>query len=259
MGIGSRRFHQTTVHKSRVESCLRINHRNHRRSRRFTMRTCNRNSMTKTHNLRQHLRPLNHRDPRLTRRNDFRIIGFNRTGHHHHAGLFNICRFVFEKNLGTELAQTLSHRTVGNIRTGHHIAFIQQHFGDSAHPCTADTDKMNLLYPAHSRYKISQTFVKIVLFHLIILFFIFLFSYLLFSYLLPSSLLPVLYYLALCYLATLIIISATRSAACGFAMFLAVSAMAANLLRSNCCKSAVIRSAVNSTCGTTIAAPTSAK
>ncbi|MNS66224.1 hypothetical protein D3C72_994270 [compost metagenome] len=72
--VNARRFYQATVNEGRIKTGFCINTGDHRRGRRFTVGTRNGNTVTKTHQLSQHLCAANHRNTRFVRGNNLRVI-----------------------------------------------------------------------------------------------------------------------------------------------------------------------------------------
>ena len=103
-------FHQTAVDESRIQTRFRIDAGDHRRGRGFTVGPGNGDTVTKTHQLCQHLRTADHRDTRFMGRNNFRVIRRNSAGHHHHARITHVFRAMIKENRGAQIRQLLRHR-----------------------------------------------------------------------------------------------------------------------------------------------------
>ena len=70
----ARGFDQAAVDERRVETRFRINTGNHRRGRGFTVGPGNRDAVAEAHQLRQHFGTADHRNARVMRGNDFRVV-----------------------------------------------------------------------------------------------------------------------------------------------------------------------------------------
>ena len=163
-GMYARSLHQPTVDEGRIEAGFGVNAGYHRGGRGFAVRTGNRNPVTETHEFRQHFRAADHRNARFVRGDDFRVIRGDRAGHHDNAGIAHVFRAMVEINGGAKLRQLLSHRIRREIGAANLVAFIRQHFGNTAHTGTADADKVNVPDATHLGHYGTQ-FCQILCIH----------------------------------------------------------------------------------------------
>ncbi len=117
-------FHQTTVNERRVETRFRINAGDHRCCGGFTVRAGHRNAVTETHQFRQHFRATDHRNARLVRRNDFRVIRGDSAGHYNHARIAHVFRAMIEIDSRPQRRQLLRNRVWRQVRPTDLIAFV---------------------------------------------------------------------------------------------------------------------------------------
>ncbi|CCK01034.1 hypothetical protein BN129_540 [Cronobacter sakazakii 701] len=154
--VRPRRFHQTAVNERRVEARFGINTRYHRSGRRFAMRTGNRDTVTKTHQLRQHFGAADNRNTRLMRRHDLRVIRRDSTRHHHHARIKHVFRAMVEINGGAQRRQLLRDSVRRQIGPADLVAFIRQHFRNAAHTGAADANEVNVPDATHLGHDRTQ-------------------------------------------------------------------------------------------------------
>ena len=162
--MDARRFHQPAVDESRVQPGFGVNTGYHRGGGGFAMGPGNGDPVTEAHQLRQHFRTTDHRDTRLVRGDDFRVIGGNRAGNYDHAGIAHVFRAMVEINSGAKLRQLLGHRIRRQVGAADLVTFVSQHFGNTAHTGTADADKVNVPDATHLGHYGTQ-FCQILCIH----------------------------------------------------------------------------------------------
>ncbi len=163
-GMYARRFYQPAVDKGRVQPGLGVNAGYHRGGGGFAVGPGNGDPVAKAHQLRQHFGTTDHRDTRLMRGNDFRVICRNRAGNDNHAGITHVFRAMVEINGGAKLRQLLGHRIRRQVGAADLVTFVSQHFGNTAHTGTADADKVNVPNATHLGHYGTQ-FCQILCIH----------------------------------------------------------------------------------------------
>ena len=107
------------------------------------MSSRNGNALLQPHQFRQHFGAADHGNAPFARGHQFGIITADCGRHHHHFGLADIVGRMADKYRHTQIAQAFDIGIVGRIRALHGIAKIMQHFGNTGHADTANSDKMN--------------------------------------------------------------------------------------------------------------------
>ncbi|CCJ91597.1 hypothetical protein BN132_3525 [Cronobacter turicensis 564] len=154
--VRTRRFHQATINERRIETRFGINARHHRGRRRFAMRTCHGDAVTKTHQLRQHLGAADNRNTGLMGRDDLRVIRRNRAGYDDHARVQDVFRTVVEINSGAQRRQLLRDSVRCQIGPADLVAFVRQHFRNAAHTGAADANEVNVPDATHLGHDRTQ-------------------------------------------------------------------------------------------------------
>ncbi len=147
--VYARGFDQAAVDEGRIEARFSINAGDHRRGGGFTVGSGNGDAVTKTHQLGQHLCTADHRDTCFVCSNNFRVVGRDGAGNDHHAGIKDVFRAMVKIDSRTERRQLLRNRVRRQIGTADLVAFIRQHFGNTAHTGAADANKMNVPDATH--------------------------------------------------------------------------------------------------------------
>ncbi|MNE52320.1 hypothetical protein D3C80_1469860 [compost metagenome] len=117
----------------------------------LAMGTGDRDAVAVAHQLGEHLGPRHHRNASLKRRGHFRVGGIDGAGHHQHIGAGGVLGTVTDEDLRTEGFQTLGNRRGLEVGARHLVTQVQQHFGNTAHAHTADTDEVDATDTAHFR------------------------------------------------------------------------------------------------------------
>ena len=97
----------------------------------------------KPHQLGQHFGAAHDRQPLGARRDQFRIVGFDRRGDDHDVGAVKIVGGVPDRDLHALFAQPLDVGALGLIGALHRVAEVDHHLGDAAHADAADADEMH--------------------------------------------------------------------------------------------------------------------
>ena len=145
--IRSQRIHAPAHHYCRVEIPLATaraqNCRNHCRRRRLAMHAGHGDPVFQPHQLRQHLRALNHRDFPRPRFHHFRVCGRDsRTRHDHIAGRRVPGRVPLVDHRA-HARQPVRRRRPPQVRPRHRIPHRQQDLRDPAHANPANADEVD--------------------------------------------------------------------------------------------------------------------
>ncbi len=116
----------------------------------------NRDTVTKTHQLRQHLGAADNRNTRLMRRHDLGVIRRDSARHHHHARVEHVFRAMVEINGGAQRRQLLRDSVRRQIGPADLVAFIRQHFRNTAHTGAADANEVNVPDATHLGHDRTQ-------------------------------------------------------------------------------------------------------
>ena len=120
----ARGFDQAAVDKRRVETRFCINTGDHRRGRGFTVGPGNRDAVAKTHQFRQHFCTADHRNARVMRGNDFRVVRGDSARYHHHARIAHVFRAMIEIDSRPKRRQLLRYMVWRQVRPADLIAFV---------------------------------------------------------------------------------------------------------------------------------------
>src|SRR5690606_21948247 len=122
----------------------------------FAVGAGHRHTGAKAHQLGQHFGPAHHRNAQIPRRQQLGVVGTDGGGDHHYAGSGHLLGLVAQVDGGAHGRQPIGDRVMGDIGAGNGIAFVDQHFGNTAHTGTADADKVDTPHPSHLGYHASQ-------------------------------------------------------------------------------------------------------
>ena len=114
--IGTRTVEQAADDEGRIPFGFGIDARNQTGGGGLAMGTGNRDPMTITHQLSQHLGATHDRDALLTGRHHLGIVALDRRRHHDHTGTRHMAGLMADEDGGPQLAQPLSHRIGRNVR-----------------------------------------------------------------------------------------------------------------------------------------------
>lgn len=114
-----------------------------------------RDPVTETHQLGEHLGARDHRDAARPRPRDLRVLRPDRGGHHHHIAILDVRRIVADDHAGAERAQALRDRVLPQIGTGDPIAEVDEHLGDPAHAGAADPHQVDAADTAHAGFALD--------------------------------------------------------------------------------------------------------
>ena len=153
LGIGAGGGQLAANHEGWAQTVSREYRGDQTGSRGFAMGTGDGNAMTIAHQLGQHLGARHHRNAAFDGARHFRVLRIDRAGHHQHVGFLDILGAMADINTGAKGFQALGHRRAFQVRARYLIAQVEQHFGNTAHAHTADTDKVNMADAPHLRQR----------------------------------------------------------------------------------------------------------
>ncbi len=152
LGIGTGRGQTATDDEGRIEPACCEHRSQQAGGGGLAMGSGDGDAMPIAHQLGEHLGPRHHRDALFQGQGHFRIGRIDRAGHHQHVGTGYIAGLVADEDLCAEALQTLGTGRFLEVRAGHLVAEIEQHFGDAAHADPTDANEMNAADAPHAAY-----------------------------------------------------------------------------------------------------------
>ena len=133
----------------RVEPALGEHARDEARRRRLPVRARNGDTVTKPHELAEHLGALNDRNALTPRLGDLGIRCGDGAGDDDDVGIAEVLGAMTDADGRTERLEPRHRLAAIHVGASHGVPEVQQDLGDTGHADTADTDEMNLARGAH--------------------------------------------------------------------------------------------------------------
>ena len=109
-----------------------------------------RNAIAEAHDFGEHFCARHHRNTLFARRLHFRVLFVNRARHHHHVAAVHMTGVMPDQDARTQSCKSARDSVFTQVRPAHLVPQVEQHFGNSTHTCTTDTDKMRTVNAPHA-------------------------------------------------------------------------------------------------------------
>ena len=151
-GVGTGAFQQAADHEGGVQSRGLVNGGQQACGGGLAVGAGDGDAVPIAHEFAEHLRPGNHRNALFARPGELWIAVVNGAGPNHHIGARHLFGGVAVKQLGAQGGQPRRHRRRMNVRPGHLVSLVDEHFGNAGHAGPADADEVNASDAAHLRH-----------------------------------------------------------------------------------------------------------
>ena len=147
--IGPRTLQTTTDDEGRILATLGEYRRHEARGCGLAVRSGHGNGRAKSHEFTEHLGARHHRNAALEGARHFGVVARDSRRDDHNICAIDIGGLVTKGDSCAELRQTLRHGVRLEVTALHAIAEIEQHFGNTTHATTTDTDEVDGVDAAH--------------------------------------------------------------------------------------------------------------
>ncbi len=141
--VAAERAQPPANHRRRIEAGAFEHQRDHRGRRRLAVRPRHRDGEAKAHQLREHLRPRNHRNLPRARFAHFGIRRPHRRRRHHHVCVADVRRVVSVRDANPQRPQPVRDGRPLLVRSRDRVPEIGQQLGDPAHADAANPDEVH--------------------------------------------------------------------------------------------------------------------
>ncbi len=145
--VAAERAETPPDHGGRVQPGPFEHERDHRRRCRLAVGPRHGDAVLEPHELREHLRPRNHRHPPAVGLDDLHVVEADRGGHHHHVGSPQVPGVVPGIHPRPEFLEAC--RDIGAFRIGPTdlVSHVHEQLRDAAHPYAANPDEVHVPCP----------------------------------------------------------------------------------------------------------------